>query len=151
ELTLSGPQYKDSQKVLAAYRDLWNRLRGLPGVTASGAVSALPLSQMFAWGPITVEGRVPPPGENFINADQRIAGGGYFAAMEIPLLAGRLFNDQDNATSAKVVIIDEYMARQLWPNQDPIGKRIHFGGVTDKDAWETVVGVVGRVKQYTLD
>jgi predicted permease len=155
ELTLNGPKYKDPQMVLAAYRDLWNRLGGLPGVTASGAVSALPLSQMFAWGPITVEGRVPPPGENFINADMRIASGRYFAAMEIPLLAGRLFNDQDTATSPKVLIVDEYMARQLWPTQDPIGKRIHFGGVTDgvtdKDPWETVVGVVGRVKQYTLD
>jgi predicted permease len=151
ELTLNGPKYKDPQMVLAAYRDLWHRLEGLPGVTASGAVTALPLSQMFAWGPITVEGRVPPPGENFINADQRIANGRYFAAMEIPLLAGRLFNDQDNAASPKVVIVDEYMARQLWPNQDPIGKRIHFGSVTDQNPWETVVGVVGRIKQYTLD
>jgi predicted permease len=110
---------------------------------------------MFAWGPITVEGRVPPPGENFINADMRIASGHYFAAMGVPLLAGRLFTDQDTATSPKVLIIDEYMARQLWPNQDPIGKRIHFGGitekVTDEKPWETVVGVVGRVKQYTLD
>jgi predicted permease len=155
ELTLSGPKYKDPQMVLATYRDLWNRLGGLPGVKASGAVSALPLSQMFAWGPITVEGRVPPAGENFINADMRIASGHYFAAMEIPLLAGRFFNDQDTATSPKVLIIDEYMARQLWPNQDPIGKRIHFGGITEKitdeNPWETVVGVVGRVKQYTLD
>jgi predicted permease len=52
-------------------------------------------------------------------------------------------------------MVDEYMARQLWPNEDPIGKRIHFGGitekVTDENPWETVVGVVGRVKQYTLD
>ncbi len=155
ELTLSGPKYKDPQMVLATYRDLWNRLGGLPGIKASGAVSALPLSQMFAWGPITVEGRVPPPGENFINADMRIASGRYFAAMEVPLLAGRLFNDLDTATSPKVLIVDEYMARQLWPNEDPIGKRIHFGsvtdGVTDKNPWETVVGVVGRVKQYTLD
>ena len=56
-----------------------------------------------------------------------------------------------HSTSPKVVVIDEYMAQQLWPNQDPIGQRIHYGGVTDKDPWETVVGVVGRVKQYTLD
>ena len=155
ELTLSGPKYKDPQMVLATYRDLWNRLGGLPGVKEAGAVSALPLSQMFAWGPITVEGRVLPPGENFINADMRIASGHYFAAMQIPLLAGRLFNDEDTTTSPKVIIVDEYMARQLWPNQDPIGKRIHFGGVTEKitdeNPWETVVGVVGRVKQYTLD
>jgi predicted permease len=106
---------------------------------------------MFAWGPITVEGRVPPPGENFINADQRIVGGHYFEAMEIPLRSGRFFNEQDTSTSPKVVVVDEYMAQQLWPNQDPIGRRIHFGGITDKDPWETVVGIVGRVKQYALD
>jgi predicted permease len=151
ELTMSGPKYEDRQVVVATYRQLWNRLEGLPSVIASGAVTSLPLSQMFAWGPITVEGRVPPPGENFINADQRIVGGHYFEAMEIPLRSGRFFNEQDTSTSPKVVVIDEYMAQQLWPNQDPIGRRIHFGGITDKDPWETVVGIVGRVKQYALD
>src|SRR5438876_184270 len=151
ELTMSGPRYKDSQVVIATYRQVWNRLEGLPGVIASGAVTALPLSQMFAWGPITVEGRVPPPGENFINADQRVVSGHYFEAMEIPLRSGRFFNEQDSLTSPKVVVIDEYMAQQLWPNQDPIGRRIHFGGITDKNPWETVIGIVGRVKQYTLD
>ena len=151
ELTMSGPRYKDPQVVVATYRQLWNRLEGLPGVTASGAVTALPLSQMFAWGPITVEGRVPPPGENFINVDERMVSGHYFEAMGIPLRSGRFFNEQDTSTSPKVVIIDEYMAQQLWPNQDPIGRRIHFGGIADKAPWQTVVGVVGRVKQYTLD
>jgi predicted permease len=151
ELTMSGPKYDDPKAVGAAYRQLWSRLESLPGVTASGAVTSLPLSQMFAWGPITVEGRVPPPGENFINADQRVVGGHYFEAMEIPLRSGRFFNEHDTPSSPKVVVIDEYMAQQLWPNQDPIGRRIHYGGITDKDPWETVVGVVGRVKQYTLD
>ncbi len=98
-----------------------------------------------------MEGRVLPPGEKFINADQHIVSGRYFSAMEIPLRSGRFFNEDDNATSPKVVIVDEYMARQLWPDQDPVGKRIHYGGATDHEPWETVVGVVGRVKQYTLD
>jgi predicted permease len=151
ELTMSGPRYKDAQAVVATYHQLWNRLEGLPGVTASGAVTALPLSQMFAWGPITVEGRVPPPGENFINADERMVSGHYFEAMQIPLRSGRFFGEQDTSTSPKVVVIDEYMAQQLWPNQDPVGRRIHLGGITDKDPWQTVVGIVGRVKQYTLD
>jgi predicted permease len=151
ELTMSGPRYEDPQVVAEAYRQIWRRFEALPGVTASGAVTSLPLSQMFAWGPITVEGRVSPPGESFINADQRVVSGRYFEAMEIPLRSGRSFNGQDTFTSPKVIVIDEYMARQLWPNQDPIGRRIHYGGVTDKDPWETVVGVVGRVKQYTLD
>ena len=57
---------------------LWQRLASLPGVTAAGGVSALPLSQMMAWGPITVEGRTPAPGEAFINADIRVVGGDYF-------------------------------------------------------------------------
>jgi len=121
-------------------------------VTAAGAVTSLPLSQMFAWGPITVEGRVPPAGEKFINADTRMVSGHYFQAMGIPLLEGRLFNDHDVASSPRVALIDEYMAQQIWPNQDPVGKRFHIGGITETTSpWITIVGVVGRIKQYTLD
>ena len=150
ELTMTGRKYEKPQATLAAYHELWNRLEHLPGVKAAGAVTALPLSQMFAWGPITVEGRTPLPGEKFINADQRVVGGHYFEAMEIPLLSGRLFNEQDTVTSPKVVLIDEYMAQQLWPGADPVGKRIRVEA--DKATpWATVVGVVGRIKQYTLD
>jgi predicted permease len=151
ELTLTGDKYKDPQLVRATYRQLWERLERLPGVTAAGGVSSLPLSEIFAWGPITVEGRVPPPGEKFINADERLVGGHYFEAMQIPLLQGRLFNEQDTPTSPQVVLVDEYMARQLWPGQDPLGKRISFGDLTQTPVWAIVVGVVGRVKQYTLD
>lgn len=151
ELTMTGDKYKDPQLVRATYRQLWDRLERLPGVTAAGGVSSLPLSEIFAWGPITVEGRVPPPGEKFINADERLVGGHYFEAMQIPLLQGRLFNEQDTPTSPQVVLVDEYMARQLWPGQDPLGKRISFGDLTQAPVWATVVGVVGRVKQYTLD
>jgi predicted permease len=152
ELTMTGEQYKDKEAVLSAYRELWQRLGKLPGVTAAGAVTSLPLSQMFAWGPITIEGRVPLPGEKFINADVRMVSGRYFQAMEIPFREGRLFNDDDVANKPRVAIVDEYMAEQLWPQQDPIGKRLHMGGISETTSpWITVVGVVGRVKQYTLD
>jgi predicted permease len=106
---------------------------------------------MFAWGPITVEGRISPPGENFINADVRVINGHYFEAMQIPLREGRYFNDSDAKSSPPVGIVDEYMAKELWPNQSAVGKRLHNGGITDTDPWITVVGVVGRIKQYTLD
>jgi predicted permease len=152
ELTMSGPKYKDKQAVWNVYHQLWQRLESLPGVTAAGAVTSLPLSQMFAWGPITVEGRVPPAGEKFINADTRMVSGGYFQAMEIPLLEGRLFNDHDVPANPGVAIVDAHMAQELWPGQDAVGKRIHIGGIDDTKApWITVVGVVGKVKQYTLD
>ncbi|MBZ5531039.1 MAG: ABC transporter permease [Acidobacteriia bacterium] len=151
ELTMSGRRYGDKQAVLQTYHQLWERLERLPGVSSAGAVSHLPLSQMFAWGPITVEGRAPAPGENFINADIRIAAGHYFEAMQIPLLKGRLLNDQDTPDSPRVAVVDEYMAQQMWPGQDALGKRFHFGGLNDKANWIIVVGIVGRIKQYTLD
>ena len=152
ELTMTGERYKDKEAVLAAYQQLWRRLENLPGVSSAGAVTSLPLSQMFAWGPITVEGRVPLPGEKFINTDVRMVNGHYFQAMKIPLLEGRLFTEDDAAGKPRVALVDDYMAQQLWPNQDAIGKRFHIGSVSETDSpWISVVGVVGRVKQYTLD
>ena len=151
ELTLSAGKYGDRQAVLGTYRQLWERLKNLPGVSAVGAVTSIPMSEMFAWGPITVEGRVPAPGENFINVDQRIVGGDYFQAMQIPLRGGRFFNEQDVEKAPLVVIVDEHMAEEIWPGQDPLGKRIRFADGKPDDPWVTVVGVVGRVKQYTLD
>ncbi|MBW8868681.1 MAG: ABC transporter permease, partial [Acidobacteria bacterium] len=152
EVTLTAPNYRNAAEIRAGYARLWERLESMPGVTAAGGVSSLPLSGFFSWGPITVEGRVPPPGEKFINADQRSATLDYFRAMHIPLVKGRLFGDSDYASPTdKVIVIDATMAAQLWPDADPIGKRIKFGDANSTSAWETVVGVVGRVKQYGLD
>ena len=151
ELTMTGPKYADANAVRRTYQELWRRLDALPGVAASGGVTSLPLSGYFAWGPITVEGRAPLPGEQFINADQRVASRRYFEAMNIPLLRGRFFTDQDQPDHPRVVIVDEYMAAELWPNADPIGKRIRLGDARSTGPWQTVVGVVGRVKQYGLD
>ncbi len=88
ELTLTGPRYAETERVLATYRDLWSRLTAMSGVRRAGGVSMLPLSQMFAWGPIVLEGRALPSGESFVNVDQRVVGGHYFEVMQIPLLEG---------------------------------------------------------------
>jgi predicted permease len=151
DLTMAGRKYNDKQTVLNTYHQLWERLEHSPGGIAAGGVTSLPLSEAFAWTPITVEGRVPLAGEKFLNADERIVGGHYFEAMGIPLRHGRFFNEQDDMTKPVVVLVDEYMADQLWPGQDPIGKRIHIVQYESKDPWQTVVGVVGRVKQDSLD
>jgi predicted permease len=151
ELTLSGDKYKDPVVARAASRQILENLEHLPGAVTAGGVSSLPLSDMFAWGPINVEGRVAPPGEKFINADERVVAGRYFETMQIPLIKGRLFNDQDTVDKPHVVLVDEFMAQQLWPNQDPLGKRISFGDLAAKPEWATVVGVVGRIKQDALD
>jgi predicted permease len=151
ELTMTGRKYADATAVLNAYRELWERLPAIGGVKTAGGVSSLPLSQMFAWGPITVEGRVPPAGEEFINVDMRMVGGEYFAAMEIPLVTGRLFDEQDTREKDRVAVVDQRMADELWPGENPVGKRVRTGGLTSTTPWITVVGVVARVKQYTLD
>ena len=153
QVSLVGRKYVDVARVHETYRTLWERLAALPGVAGAGGVTALPLSQMFAWGPITVEGRPVAPGEKFINVDQRTVAGDYFAAMGIPLVKGRFFSDDDTTETPRVVVIDQRMAEQLWPGEDPVGKRIRTGGfdVTPDTPWMTVIGVTGGVRQYTLD
>ena len=151
ELALSGDKYKDQKVNHATCNQFLDNLERLPGVTSAGAVSSLPLSGMLSWGPILVEGRVLPPGEKFVNADERIVAGHYFETMQIPLLKGRYFNEDDTRDKPPVIIVDEFMAKQLWPNQDPLGKRISFADLKAPPVWATVVGVVGRIKQETLD
>src|SRR5256884_6782063 len=71
--------------------------------------------------------------------------------MGIPLRRGRFFTDQDDPTKPVVVIVDECMADQLWPGQDPIGRRIHIVELQSKDPWQTGVGVGGSVQQESLE
>jgi predicted permease len=152
ELAMTGPKYPNADAVLETFRRLFERLEALPGVTSAGGVTSLPLTDRMAWGPVTIEGVPPPPGENFFNADIRHANGRYFETMGIPLVRGRLFDERDTRTGQRVVIVDEHLAGRMWPGQDPIGRRLHFGDSrTESPLWETVVGVVGRVKQYGLD
>ena len=151
ELTMTGQKYSNTPAILNTYRQLWDTLEHLPGVTASGGITSLPLSNAPAWTPITIEGRVPPPGEKFINADARIVSGHYFQSMEIPLRRGRFFNESDDGKGQQVIIIDERLAREFWPNEDPLGKRIHLVDMKSPAPWLSIVGVVGRVKHESLD
>ena len=151
EMATTGRRYPDAASVARLWRELWPRLESIPGVQAAGGITALPLSDFAAWGPITIEGHTPPAGERFINADQRTAGGHYFEALRIPLTRGRFFNEHDTAESERVVIVDEKLAERYWPAEDPVGKRLKFGDLADDTPWERVVGVVGNVQQYGLD
>jgi predicted permease len=153
ELTMSGRKYTDVAKMQETVRELWTRLARLPGASAVGSISSLPLSNMMAWGPITVEGRPVVPNERFINVDQRIVGGDYFRVMEIPLREGRLFGAEDIRTAPRVGIIDDRMAKTLWPNGEAIGKRVRTGGIDASNTapWITIVGIVGSIKQDALD
>jgi predicted permease len=143
-----GPKFKDSTTRIQFYQQLAERMRHLPGVTATGAVSALPLTSAIGWGGMHIEGYVPPANEPELQVDQRASTPPYFSAMQIPLLRGRMFAETDTDKMPPVAIIDQKMADRFWPQGDAIGKRIRPG---DDSPWVTIVGVVGVVKEYGLD
>jgi predicted permease len=143
-----GPQFKDPITRVRFYQELAERTRRLPGVTATGAVTALPLTSAIGWGGINIEGYVPPPNEPELQVDHRAATPPYFSAMEIPLIRGRMFAETDTDKMPPVAIVDQKMADRFWPGGDAVGKRIRPG---NDSPWITIVGVVGVVKEYGLD
>jgi predicted permease len=143
-----GPTLKDPLARTQFYQELTERTLHLPGVTAAGAVSALPLTPAVGWGKLLVEGYMPPANEPEVQVDFRVATPPYFSAMEVPLIHGRVFAETDTKTMPPVAIIDQKMADHFWPRGDAIGKHIRR---SDDAPWTTIVGVVGVVKEYGLD
>ena len=146
-LGASGRQFPNREVAIEFFRQVGDRIAGLPGVKARGGVSALPFTSSVGWGSINVEGWTPQPGQE-LQVDQRAATPDYFRAMEIPLVRGRFFADFDAMPNAQpVAIVDEKFAQRFWPNEDPIGKQVW----NDPKRRLAIVGVVGTVKQYGLD
>lgn len=132
--------------------DLKNRLESMPGVQSASTIYPLPLSGDRYSISFEIEGR-PLPQKDHPNADFFTTGVGYFRAMGIPVIKGRDFNDRDKHGSTPVMIITETFARQYFPNEDPIGKRIKPGISThegDEGRMREVVGVVGDIRNQTL-
>ena len=140
-----GPQW------IAFYNQLGERLEALPGVESAGFTSVLPFSGNFDGRGLAVEDHPRPVGEEF-NVDLYIVTPAYPQTMAIQLLQGRALTERDTETTPSVALINETMAREMWPGQDPIGKRIKFpGSEKNPQPWRTVIGIVGDVKQYALD
>jgi putative ABC transport system permease protein len=151
-VALPGTKYPDVAQRAAFAEAVIERLRALPGVTAAGMVSNLPMSGEESIDAVVIEGAPPPkPGEVPL-ADYRSATPGYFEAMGIRLLQGRLFNPGDGAQAPRVAVIDATMARAYWPGTDPLGKRFRRGlyGDKEKAPWLTVIGVVDNVRHSGL-
>jgi predicted permease len=143
----SGRQFANAEAAAEAFRHFNERLAGVPGVEARGAVSSLPLTSAVGWGSINVEGFTPRPGQE-LQVDQRAATPDYFRTMEIPLVKGRFFTEADALPNAQLVaIVDEKFAQRFWPDEDPLGKHLW----NDPKRQYTIVGVVGTVKQYGLE
>jgi putative ABC transport system permease protein len=135
----------------AFFQQLLERIRATPGVEAAAAAFNLPLREAANERSMTVEGYPALPQAQAPIVNNNVITPGYFRTMGIPLLVGRDFNDADTADSTSVTIIDDRLAHEYWPNESPIGKRLTLGPPEDKDPWYTVVGVVGAVKNESLN
>jgi putative ABC transport system permease protein len=147
---LWGQRYQQPEAELDFYRQLTERVRALPGVEAAGMASTVPFSGYDRRGFHVRDQPLANPSEA-PSLDHYSVSPEYFRVMRIPLRRGRLFGQQDSAGAQRVALISESAARSLFPNQEPLGKQVQFGGRDDKRPWATVIGVVGDVQQYALD
>ncbi|HEX6908518.1 MAG TPA: ABC transporter permease [Terriglobales bacterium] len=148
-LPTSAARYPTLERVILYYDQVLRRVRTLPGVTYAGATDALPLSGDGSTQPVTVEGHPGLPMSEQPEVAVRVFTPGYLEAMRVPLLRGRMLNDGDVAGRQAVVVISQAMAKQFWPHEDALGKRLtlsFFPGIARE-----VVGVVGDVKMDSLD
>jgi putative ABC transport system permease protein len=145
----SAKKYSDPAQVSVFYSEAIKGVAALPGVEAAGIVSNLPFGgNMDMYGfhieerPLANPAEAPSAERYGISAD-------YLKAMGIPLLRGRGITEQDNANAPLVALINRTAAQRLWPNEDPLGKRIRLGGIDN--ALRSIVGIVGDVNHYDLE
>jgi predicted permease len=147
-VSVAGTKEESGARRAVFYRQLMQRIRAMPGVVSAGAINHLPLAGDMWDRNFLIEGRPKPrPGES-PDAVYRIIMPGYFETMRLPLRRGRAFTDRDDMRAPGVVIINERAAREYWPGEDPLGKRIAIDSDKSKGPdWLTVVGVAANAKQ----
>ncbi|HUG41500.1 MAG TPA: ABC transporter permease [Longimicrobiales bacterium] len=148
-LNLPSSRYDSPERITAFYDELLARTRALTGVVAAGASTTMPLRDRGFTSDFFIAGRAPDDyGSNTV---RRRATPGYFETMGVPLVRGRLFTEADAASGERVAVINDAMARQYFPDQDPIGQRIIGDRIPDSTSvWRTIVGVVGGERQSAL-
>ena len=162
-LALPQKNYPDGMPVQRLFKELVDNIKTIPGVQSAGAVSQMPLTDEYSSGSVIFERTSATDiprlrGLNnlpYMEIDQRSATPGYFAAMQIPLVAGRFLSDADDTAAPLVAVVDTNFARRFWPDGTAIGQHIAIDSVPNvkppAPRWRTIVGVVGHVKHYGLD
>ena len=148
-LSLPESRYTTFQKGQSFFDEFFAGLRRSPGVRAAAAINALPFSGLGGSRSFHIEGRVERRPEDQAEEQLRIVTDGYFAAMGIPIVAGREFTDRDALNQPRVAVVNDAMAKKHWPHDSPIGKRLSFS--TSEPQWYEIVGVAGNVKHRTLE
>jgi len=145
----SGPHYDDQRAYSMFFRNLLARVRALPGVEQASVGVSLPLIDWNGWGFVTERNPNVPLSEG-PDGNYQVISPDFFRTLRIPLLRGRFFSDADREGATPVAIVNEESARQFWPREDPVGKRIRIGGEAEHAPWRTIVGVIGNVRRNDL-
>jgi putative ABC transport system permease protein len=151
-LELPWKTYSSREKIGTFTKALLERVSALPGVQSAGIGSNSPL--MGGWQTGFVREGVPAPSpSNMPSADLEVITGDYFATFKVPLLRGRAFNERDAKDSPRVIIIDQAMAEQFFPGEDPVGKRLSVDAGNDEEGYvmSEIVGVVARMRFHAID
>jgi putative ABC transport system permease protein len=146
---VSRAKFPSPAQQISFFERVLQRVRALPGLESAGVIDDIPLGDGGSHQPIAIEGRPVVPMAEQPEVDVRVISTGYLGALHIPLRRGRDLSDTDVAGRPAVVVISESMARQFWPAEDALGKRLTL--TFFPDAVREVVGVVGDVKLDSLD
>jgi putative ABC transport system permease protein len=150
-LSLRPDQYPKGAAVRNFWEQLLQRVRELPGVESAAVATNTPMTDSHSRNDITIEGMAQPRPGNYPHPDVHIVSPGYVPTLGITLLRGRSFTEADKEDAPLVAMVNQRLATQFFPNQDPIGKRLMFGHPnTDAPKWLTIVGVVADTKMYGL-
>jgi putative ABC transport system permease protein len=152
-MSLTGSRFAKAAGVNQLVREAQRRVEALPGVTALASTCCLPLEGGFGL-PLIIEGRPLTNGPAHGGASWRSVSPRYFEVFKIPLVRGRLFTDRDDGAASRVVIINEGLAKQFWPDSSPVGQRITIGkgvGPEFEEPPREIVGIVGDVRDQGLN
>jgi len=151
QLALPDARYPQESQVADFYRRLIAQLEALPGVQSASISMSLPPNLLALQNPFRTQSEPLVPGQELHPAEEMTVSPGYFRTLGVPLVAGRFFVDADWARSDQILIINQTLAKQYFPNQDAVGQRLQTGDADERSPWETIVGVVGDVKYQGLD
>ena len=144
--------YSSREKIGTFTKALLDKVSAVPGVQSAGIGSNSPLMGGWQTG-FYREGSPPVSPSNMPSADLEVITGDYFRTFKVPLLRGRTFNERDTKDSPRVIVIDQAMAEQVFPGEDPIGKRLSLDPGNDEEGYvmSEIVGVVGRMRFHAVD
>src|SRR5216117_1281067 len=144
--------YNNRDKIDTFSKAFLDKVRTIPGVQDAAISSNGPLMGGWQTGFWREENPRPQPSD-MLNSDLEVVGGDYFQTLKVPLLRGRTFNERDTKDSPRVIIIDQAMAEQYFPGEDPIGKRLGIDAGNDNEGWvmSEIVGVVAKMRFHAVD